>query len=107
MPTLWRKTGAPRRIRLVSGHTLRLTAQSHVARHFVLNNHLFKAAKDLQDLAAMLAPHYGQSQIREFYLNGLLPDFIGTDMDYWMLIRRYYALKDQDKVPPSWRQNDL
>ena len=55
----------------------------------------------------MLAPHYGQSQIREFYLNGLLPDFIGTDMDYWMLIRRYYALKDQDKVPPSWRQNDL
>ena len=107
MPTLWRKTGAPRRIRLVSGHTLRLTAQSHVARHFVLNNHLFKVAKDLQDLAAMLAPHYGQSQIREFYLNGLLPDFIGTDMDYWMLIRRYYALKDQDKVPPSWGQNDL
>ena len=45
----------------------------------------------------MLAPQYSQSQIREFYLNGLLPAFIGTDMDYWMLIRRYYALKEQCK----------
>jgi len=45
----------------------------------------------------MLAPQYSQSDIRKFYLNGLLPDFIGTDMDYWMLIRRYYALKEQCK----------
>jgi hypothetical protein len=45
----------------------------------------------------MLAPQYSQSQIREFYLTGLLPDFIGTDMDYWMLIRRYYALREQCK----------
>ena len=57
----------------------------------------FKDAKNLQSLAGMLAPQYSQSQIREFYLNGLLPDFIGTDMDYWMLIRRYYALKEQDE----------
>lgn len=57
----------------------------------------FKDATDLQSLANMLAPQYSQSQIREFYLNGLLPDFIGTDMDYWMLIRRYYALKEQYK----------
>ena len=57
----------------------------------------FKDAKDLQSLASMLAPQYSQSQIREFYLTGLLPDFIGTDMDYWMLIRRYYALKEQDE----------
>ena len=56
---------------------------------------MFKDAKDLQSLVSILAPQYGQSQIREFYLNGLLPDFIGTDMDYWMLIRRYYALKLQ------------
>ena len=49
-------------------------------------DHPFKDAKDLQSLASMLAPQYSQSQIREFYLNGLLPDFIGTDMDYWMLI---------------------
>lgn len=58
---------------------------------------MFKDAKDLQCLAGMLAPQYSQSQIREFYLNGLLPDFIGTDMDYWMLIRRYYALKERYK----------
>jgi hypothetical protein len=45
----------------------------------------------------MLAPQYSQSQIRECYVTGLLPDFIGTDMDYWMLIRRYYALKEQDE----------
>ena len=57
----------------------------------------FTDAKDLQSLAGMLAPQYSQSQIREFYLNGLPPDFIGTDMDYWMLIRRYYALKGQTK----------
>jgi hypothetical protein len=57
----------------------------------------FKDAKDVQSLASILAPQYSQSQIREFYLNDLLPDFIGTDMDYWMLIRRYYALKEQDK----------
>ena len=57
----------------------------------------FKDAKDLQSLVSMLAPQYSQSQIREYYLNGLLPDFIGTDMDYWMLIRRYYALKGQYK----------
>ena len=56
-----------------------------------------KDAKDLQSLASMLAPQYSQSQIRQFYLTGLLPDFIGTDMDYWMLIRRYYALKEQDE----------
>ena len=42
----------------------------------------FKDAKDLQSLANMLAPQYSQSQIREFYLTGLLPDFIRTDMDY-------------------------
>ena len=61
-----------------------------------VNKHpFFKDAKDLQSLVSMLAPQYSQSQIREFYLNGLLPDFIGTDMDYWMLIRRYYALKEQ------------
>ena len=57
----------------------------------------FKDAKDLQSLASMLAPQYSQSQIREFYLTGLLPDFIGTDMDYWMLIRRHYALKEPCK----------
>ena len=39
----------------------------------------FKDAKDLQSLANMLAPQYSQSDIRECYLNGLLPDFIGTD----------------------------
>ena len=55
----------------------------------------FKDAKDLQSLVSMLAPQYSQSQIREFYLNGLLPDFIGTDMDYWMSVRRYYALREQ------------
>ena len=60
-----------------------------------MDEHPFKDAKDLQSLAGMLAPQYSQSQIREYYLNGLLPDFIGTDMDYWMLIRRYYALKEQ------------
>ena len=54
-------------------------------------------AKDLQSLANMLAPQYNQSQIREFFLTGLLPDFIGTDMDYWMLIRRYSALREQCK----------
>ena len=58
---------------------------------------MFKDAKDLQSLVSILAPQYSQSQIREFYLNGLLPDFIGTDMDYWMLIRRYYALREQCK----------
>ena len=57
----------------------------------------FKDAKDLQSLAGILAPQYSQSQIREFYLNDLLPDFIGTDMDYWMLIRRYYALKEESR----------
>ena len=62
-----------------------------------MDDHLFKAAKDIQSLAGMLVAQYNQSQIREFYLNGLLPDFIGTDMDYWMLIRRYYALKAQYK----------
>ena len=62
-----------------------------------MNDHPFNNAKDLQSLASMLALQYSQSQIREFYLNGLLPDFIGTDMDYWMLIRRYYALKEQYK----------
>ena len=61
------------------------------------NKTTFKDAKNIRSLANMLAPQYSQSQIREFYLNGLLPDFIGTDMDYWMLIRRYYALKEQDK----------
>ena len=62
-----------------------------------MNDHPFKDAKDLQSLADMLAPQCSQSQIRELYLNGLLPDFIGADMDYWMLIRRYYALKGQYK----------
>jgi hypothetical protein len=62
-----------------------------------MDDHQFKDAKDLQSLVSMLAPQYSQSQIREFYLTGLLPDFIGTDMDYWMLIRRYYALKEQTK----------
>ena len=57
----------------------------------------FKMRKTFQGLANMLAPQYSQSQIRECYLNGLLPDFIGTDMDYWMLIRRYYALKEPCK----------
>ena len=61
------------------------------------NKPTFKDAKDLESLVSMLAPQYSQSQIRELYLNGLLPDFIGTDMDYWMLIRRYYALKEQHK----------
>ena len=60
-----------------------------------MDEHPFKDAKDLQSLVSMLAPQCSQSQIREFYLTGLLPDFIGTDMDYWMLIRRYYALKEQ------------
>jgi len=45
----------------------------------------------------MLAPQYSQSHIHEFSMDGLLPDFIGTDMDYWMLIRRYYALKERYK----------
>ena len=62
-----------------------------------MDDYLFRDAEALQSLASMLAPQYSQSQIREFYLNGLLPDFIGTDMDYWMLIRRYYALKEQYK----------
>ena len=62
-----------------------------------MDKHPFNDAKDLQSLANMLAPQYSQSQIREFYLTGLLPDFIGTDMDYWMLIRRYYALREQCK----------
>ena len=53
-----------------------------------MDEHPFKDAKDLQSLVSMLVPQYSQSQIREFYLTGLLPDFIGTDMDYWMLIRR-------------------
>ena len=43
---------------------------------------MFKDAKDLQSLVSILAPQYSQSQIREFYLTGLLPDFIRTDMDY-------------------------
>ena len=60
-------------------------------------NRTCKDAKDLQSLVSILAPQYSLSQIREFYLNDLLSDFIGTDMDYWMLIRRYYALKEQDK----------
>ena len=42
----------------------------------------FKDAKDVQSLVSMLAPQYSQSQIREFYLTGLLPDFIRTNMDY-------------------------
>ena len=54
-----------------------------------MNNQPSKDAKDLQSLANMLAPQYSQSQIREFYLTGLLTDFIGTDIDYWTLIRRY------------------
>jgi len=54
-----------------------------------MDDHPFKDAKDLQSLTNMLAPEYSQSQIREFYLTGLLPNFIGTDTDYWMLIRRY------------------
>ena len=62
-----------------------------------MNDNPFKDAKNLQSQASMLAPQYSQSDIREFYLNGLLPDFIGTDMDYWMLIRRYYASKEQYK----------
>ena len=62
-----------------------------------MDDHPFKGAKDLQSLVRMLAPQYSQSQIRKFYLTGLLPAFIGTDMDYWMLIRRYYALKEQDE----------
>ena len=62
-----------------------------------MDEHPFIDAKDLQSLAGMLAPQYRQSDIREFYLNGQLPDFIGTDMDYWMLIRRYYALKEKNK----------
>ena len=62
-----------------------------------MDEHPFKDAKNLQSLASMLVPLYSQSQIREFYLNGLLPDFIGTDIDYWMLIRRYYASKEQYK----------
>ena len=77
-----------------------------------MNDHPFKDAKDLQILASMLAPQYSQSQIREFYLNGLLPDFIGTDMDYWMLIRSYLrghrhvnkilALKEQRNLWRDW-----
>ena len=47
-----------------------------------MDEHPFKDAKDLQSLASMLAPQYSQSQIREFYFTGLLPDFIRTDMDY-------------------------
>ena len=62
-----------------------------------MDDHPFEDAADLQSLASMLASQYSQSQIRECYLNGLLPDFIGTDMDYWMLIRRYYALKEPYK----------
>jgi len=61
-----------------------------------MDEHPFKDAKDLQSLANMLAPQYSQSQIREFYLTGLLPDFIGTDMDYWMLIRRYIGGRCRD-----------
>jgi hypothetical protein len=57
----------------------------------------FKDAKNIQSLTNMLAPQYSQSHIREFFVDGLLPDFIGTDMDYWMLIRRYYALKERYK----------
>ena len=59
-----------------------------------MDEHPFKDTTNLQSLASMLAPQYSQSEIREFYLTDLLPDFIGTDMDYWMLIRRYYALKE-------------
>ena len=62
-----------------------------------MDDYPFKDAKNIQSLASLLAPQYTQSQIREFYLNGLLPDFIETDMDYWMLIRRYYASKEQYK----------
>ena len=62
-----------------------------------MDEHPFKDAKDIQSLANMLVPQYSQSQIREFYLTGLLPDFIGTDMDYWMLIRRYYDSKERSK----------
>ena len=62
-----------------------------------MDDYLFKGAKTLQSLASILAPQYSQSQIREFYLTGLLPDLIETDMDYWMLIRRYYALREQYK----------
>ena len=59
------------------------------------NKTTFKDAKNIRSLANMLALQYNQSQIREFYLNGLLPDFIGTDMGYWMLIRRYFDSKEQ------------
>jgi hypothetical protein len=57
----------------------------------------FKDAKNIQSLTNMLAPQYSQSHIHEFFMDGLLPDFIGADMDYWMLIRRYYALKERYK----------
>ena len=74
-----------------------MSAQYHIALDSFMDDHPFKDAKDLQSLAGMLVPQYNQSDIREFYLNGLLPDFIGTDMDYWVLISRYYALKEQYK----------
>jgi hypothetical protein len=74
-----------------------MSAQFHIACHSLMDEYPFKEAKNLESLAGMLVPQCSQSQIREFYLNGLLPDFIGTDMDYWMLIRRYYALKEQYK----------
>ena len=60
-----------------------------------MDDHPFNDVKNLQSLGDMLASQYSQSQIRECYLTGLLPNFIGTDMDYWMLIRRYYALKEE------------
>ena len=47
-----------------------------------MDEHPINDAKDLQGLAGMLTPQYSQSQIREFYLTDLLPDFIPTDMDY-------------------------
>ena len=75
----------------ISGHA----RGRDIFKYLDMDHHPCKDAKDLQSLVSMLAPQYSQSQIREFYLNGLLPDFIGTDMDYWMLIRRYYALKEQ------------
>jgi hypothetical protein len=45
----------------------------------------------------MLTPQYSQSGIREFCLDSLLPAFTGTDMDYWMLVRRHYAFMEQHK----------
>ena len=56
-----------------------------------MDEHPFKDAKDLQSLAGMLAPQYSQSHIHEFYLNGLPPDFIGTDMDYCRYMLSFFT----------------